>query len=78
MTLDDDVAATLIRLQKKNQKPFKQLVNEALREGLLHLQSSTPPRQPFRTRTANLGRCLVGNLDDVEEVLSIAEGESFQ
>ncbi len=78
LTLDDDVAAALSRLQKTEKKAFKHLVNEALREGLKHLQSYTPPRKRYRTQTADLGCCFVGSLDDVEEVLTIAEGESFQ
>lgn len=33
LTLDDDVAALLSRLQKTQKKSFKGLVNEALRQG---------------------------------------------
>jgi predicted transcriptional regulator len=34
LTLDDDVAAHLQRLARETGRPFKQLVNEALRAGL--------------------------------------------
>ena len=78
MTLDDDVAARLLRLQKTQNKSFKALLNQALREGLKQISSAAPRRQKYQTQTVDLGRCLVGNLDDVAEVLAIAEGESFQ
>jgi Ribbon-helix-helix protein, copG family len=78
VTLDDDVAARLSRLQKAQKKSFKALLNEALREGLKQMTNSPPRRKKYQTPTVDLGRCLVGNLDDVAEVLAIAEGESFQ
>jgi hypothetical protein len=33
------------------------------------------PRKPFRTRSVSLGRCLLENLDDISEIIVIAEGE---
>jgi hypothetical protein len=36
-----------------------------------------PASAPYRTRTVSLGRCLVGDLDDVAEVLTLGEGENF-
>ena len=38
---------------------------------------SEPPVQ-YQTPTVDLGRCLVGSLDDVVEVLAVAEGERFR
>ncbi len=35
-------------------------------------------RQPYRSRAVVLGRCRFGSLDDVAEVLAVAEGESFE
>ena len=75
LTLDKDVAVQLERIQRDRRTSFKEVVNEALRHGLLHM-TRTPRRRPrHRTRTVSLGRCLIGNLDDVAEVLAIAEGE---
>ena len=53
------------------------MVNEALRQGLNEM--ATPPKRskPYQTRTVSLGRCLVGSLDDISEVLAVAEGEDF-
>lgn len=78
LTLDQDVAALIEDLRKTRGVSLKDLVNEALREGLKHMLA--PPRQcaPFRTESVDLGRCLLGNVDNVAEVLAVAEGESFK
>jgi hypothetical protein len=78
LTLDDDVAAVLARLQKAQRRPFRELVNEALRRGLQQLTAKPKTRRPYRTRAVDLGRCRFGSLDDVAEVLAVAEGESFK
>lgn len=78
LTLDDDVAAVLTRLQRAQRRPFKELVNEALRQGLKHLTAKPKARKSYRTPAVDLGRCRFGSLDDVAEVLAVAEGESFK
>jgi predicted transcriptional regulator len=78
LTLDDDVAAQIERLRKGRDVSLKALVNQALREGLRQLSSARRPRPPFRTEAVDLGRCLQGNVDNVAEVLAVAEGESFR
>ena len=77
LTLDDDVAILLKRLSEERQVSFKTLVNEALREGLRQLEAPAP-QTAFRTEPVSLGRCLVGNLDDIAEVLALAEGDAFR
>jgi hypothetical protein len=39
-----------------------------------------PPRKQhtFRTTAVDLGRCLMDNVDNVAEVLAIAEDDSFR
>jgi hypothetical protein len=77
LTLDPDVAALLRRAQARRKEPLKQIVNEALREGLLRM--GTPQRsRVYRTPSVSLGRCLIGSLDDVAEALALAEGEGFR
>ncbi len=78
LTLDDDVAAILERLRKARGDSFKNLVNEALREGLKHMTSPPKRRRPFRTSSVDLGRCRLGNVDNVAEVLAVAEDESYK
>lgn len=75
MTLDPDVSAQLERLRRERDQPFKTVVNAVLREGLKHLGQSSSGRELFQTSTVSLGRCLPGSIDDVAEVLAVAEGE---
>lgn len=79
ITLDDDVAALLKRLQASSKKPLRELINTALRRGLPQLEK--PPSQARRTyavRPLNVGQCLLSSLDDVAEALAVAEGEMFR
>jgi predicted RNA polymerase sigma factor len=78
LTLDDDVAARIERLRETRKESLKDIVNAALREGLKHLAGPREKRVPFRTEAVDLGRCLIGNVDNVAEVLAVAEGESFR
>lgn len=78
LTIDDDVAALLERARMDRKVSFKTAVNEALRRGLKEMTTPRPPSKPYQTRVAALGRCLVGSLDDISEVLAIAESEDFQ
>ena len=65
LTLDADVAAILKRLARTRGVLFKDLVNETLRRALCSEAFPQAARKPFRTRAVDLGRCLVGNVDDV-------------
>ena len=78
LSLDDDVAAKIERLRKTRNESLKDLVNAALREGLKSLATPKGKRAPFETASVDLGRCLVGTIDNVAEVLAVAEGESFR
>lgn len=78
LSLDDDVAALLERIQKATKKGLKETVNEGLRRGLKLMESPTKPGKSFRTRSVSLGRCLLGSIDDVAEVLAVAEGERLR
>lgn len=78
LTLDKDVAALLERAKKSRKASLKTVVNEALRQGLSHMTKPAAPPQPYRTPVVSLGRCLVGNLDDVADVLAVAESERFR
>ena len=78
LTLEDDVAALLRRLQDRRKASLKTVVNEALRAGLKQIQAPSRPQRRHRTTVVSLGACLLGNLDDVTEALAIAEGENFR
>lgn len=78
ITLEDDVAASLKRLEKRRGVKFKALVNQLLREGLKRMTAPPKKRSVFRTRSVDLGACRAANVDNVGEVLAVAEGESFR
>lgn len=74
LTLDDDVVALLRRELKSSGASLKQVVNEALRRMLVPTGKPEKKRRPFRTPTVDLGPSLIGNLDNVSEVLDFLEG----
>ena len=78
LSLDDDVAALLRRAQTRRKESLKKVVNDALREGLPRLMRPRSTQKPYRTRPLKLGRCLVGSIDDIAEVLAIGEGEQYK
>jgi len=78
LTLDDDVAAQLERLRKRRKASLRDVVNEALREGLRRLNEPAAARPRYRISPIDTGRCLLPNVDDVAEVLAVAEGEDFK
>ncbi|HSZ79012.1 MAG TPA: CopG family transcriptional regulator [Chthoniobacterales bacterium] len=78
LTLDEDVAVLLEKARRAKGLSFKQIVNEALRVGLSEVSTPGHRRHRFKTRHADLGRCLIGSFDDVSEALAASEGEAFQ
>jgi len=78
LTLDDDVAARLERLRKQAKTSFKEIVNQALRQGLSEMAAPPKPPKPYKTPSVDLGRCLQGSIDDVAEVPAVAEREDFR
>lgn len=78
ITLDDDVATLLKRVQKASKRSLKEVVNTALREGLTQLERPAEPRSLYAVRPLSVGRGLLGNMDDVAEALAVAEGEAFR
>jgi hypothetical protein len=78
LTLDKDVAAVIERVRKTKRQSLKAVINEALREGLKHTAEPRRVRRTFRTGSVDLGRCLPGTVDNVAEVLAVAESESFK
>lgn len=74
LTIDDDVAFGLKKAQESEpSKPFKQIVNEALRRGL-NGSSAMVPRKPFKVKPFKLGLREGLSYDNIEDLLDIAEG----
>jgi hypothetical protein len=78
LTIDDDVAAAIERLRRGRDASLKEIINEALRRGIKEMSTPTKRRKKFRTRSARLGALQVPSLDNIAEVLTIAEGETFK
>jgi hypothetical protein len=78
LTLDPDVAALLERVRGARDATLKDVVNEGLRRGLKEMTKDGPGRTSYRTEAVSLGRCLIGNLDNIAEALAVAEGEAFR
>jgi hypothetical protein len=79
LTLDDDVAIELKRVCARRGVRFKQVVNQALRAGLRALQEpEIGERGPYNTPPVSLGRPTYPDLDNVAELLAVAEGDEHR
>jgi hypothetical protein len=76
LTIEPDLAVRLQRECRKRGVAFKALVNHVLRRGLDSLEGPQRKQRPFRTEGLALGQSRIGSLDNIEEVLSRAEGEN--
>jgi hypothetical protein len=72
LTLDDDVVALLRAEASRTGKPFKTVVNDALRVGLD--SRSARRHRGFKVTARNLGLRSELDLDDVEGLLDQVEG----
>lgn len=55
LTIDDDLAAALKRSARRSGKPFKAIVNEAIRRGLSTGEKPDEPRERFLVLSARRG-----------------------
>ncbi len=78
LTIDDDVAAAIERLRHGRDTSLKEIINEALRRGIKEMGTRTKRRTTFRTRSVDLGALQVPILDNISELLAVAEGETFK
>lgn len=73
LTLDDDVAVKLKAAARRSGRPFKDVVNETLRRGLVTARPALRPR--FHVRTRSLGGVRPGlDIDNIGELLERIEG----
>ncbi len=78
IALEDDVAAAIEELRNSQGRSLRSVVNEVLRLGLARLSDPPEAASPFRTRTVSLGGCVYADIDNVHEVLAIAEGDDHR
>lgn len=71
MTLDDDVADRLAREARDTGRPYRVVVNAALRRGLAAPASDAAP---FRVEPREMGLRTGIDLDDVEGLLDRLDG----
>ena len=76
--VDDDVAALIEKVRKAKDASLKEVVNTALREGLVRMVQASAPRKKFHMTVHDAGRCYLPNLDNTSEVLALSEGEWFK
>lgn len=76
LTLDDDVAAMLRRLQKEQGTSFKQLVNDALRRGAESLSEKKPREWKQYTFPVSTGPPTMP-LDDISAIEEILDEEQY-
>ena len=74
LTLDLDVAAKAKRGAAQLNKPFKEVINAALRVGL-DVVLAPPAAKAYQTKGRSLGLRRGFNYDNVSELLTAAEGE---
>jgi hypothetical protein len=74
LTLDADVASRARKGAAQLGKPFKEVINAALRLGLDQLLRP-PAAKPYRTRGRPMGLCQGLSYDNVAELIARAEGE---
>ena len=70
ITLEEQVAKALKNAAHRTGKPFKQVVNETLRAGLLAGDRPESPR-PYRIKPASLGGVMPGV--DLNQALQLAD-----
>ncbi len=74
LTIDDDVAAKLRSEVRRSGRPFREVVNDTLRRGLLSRRAAAPAG-PFRVVARDLGNLRAGlSLDNIGDALERIEG----
>ena len=74
LTLDPDVAAKAKKGAAKLRKPFKEIINAALRAGLDEILAP-PAALTYRTKPRPMGLRPGFNYDNISEVIAASEGE---
>ena len=73
LTLDDDVLKAVRRRARERDRPLKDIINEALRQGLAMGEAHVTPGYEFRLKTVQ-GRLLPGvDLTDRDKLFELME-----
>jgi hypothetical protein len=71
LTLDDDVAALIDGAVRRSGKPYRVVVNEALRRGL---EAPLPALPPYCVDARPMGRRPGMDIDDIAGLLDLLDG----
>ena len=74
LSIDDDVLDRARAIATKLRRPFRSIVNEALRAGLDQMEVPALQR-PYKTEPHAMGLRSGRNLDNVQKLLARIEGE---
>lgn len=74
LTIDDDVLDRARLVAAQTGRPFRVVVNEALRAGLTQV-AQVAPKEPYRTEPHAMGLRPGRNLDNLQELIATLEGE---
>jgi hypothetical protein len=77
LTIADDVLERARAVSAKLGRPFKAIINEALRAGLDQVEKPAKQRH-YRTNPHKMGLHQGRNLDNIQELLAQIEGEDFR
>lgn len=74
LTLDPDIAAKARRVTATSNKPFKEVINTALRVGLDQMLAP-PPVKPYQTKPRPMGLRPGFSYDNISDLIVAGEGE---
>jgi hypothetical protein len=74
LSIDDDVLDRAKALAAKLRRPFRMIINEALRAGLGQMEQPSKQR-PYKTEPHAMGPRSGRNIDNIQELLAQIEGE---
>ena len=77
LTIEDDVLERARALAQELDRPFRLVVNEALRAGLQAVEKPAPAR-PYHTQPGKLGLKTGRSLDNIQELIAQIEGEDHR
>jgi len=77
LTIEDDILDRARALADELNRPFRRVVNEALRAGLQAVEKPARSR-PYHTHPRKLGLKTGRNLDNVQELIALVEGEAHR
>lgn len=80
VTLDDDLAVMLENVRVSAGMSFKEALNEVVRLGINAKRgvAQTTEAELKQTTTFHLGKPTVSNMDNIAEVLAIAESDDYK